>query len=72
MGAFLVTAQVDAAGAVSGVVVHSERGGRCTVLNPFVTPIRVEDSAGRSVVVHSIHGGRFEFATVTGAAYHLS
>ena len=72
MGAFLVTAKVDVAGVVSGVVVHSEHGGRCTVLNPFATPIRVEDSTGRGVVVHSIGGGKFEFATLAGATYCLS
>ena len=72
MGAFLVSATVDAAGVVGGVVVRSERGEACTVLNPFAAPPKVEDGVGRSVAVRGIAGGKFEFATAAGVAYRLS
>ena len=72
VGAFLVSAKVDAAGSVSGVVVRSERGENCTILNPFAAPPKVEDSAGRSVTVRGIAGGKFEFATAAGVDYRLS
>ena len=72
VGAFLVSATVDAAGVVGGVVVRSERGEACTVLNPFAAPPKVEDGAGRSVAARGVGGGKFEFATVAGATYRLS
>ena len=75
MGAFLVSATVDAAGVVGGVVVRSERGENCTIMNPFASPAKVEDGAGgagHSVAVRGIGGGKFEFATAAGVTYRLS
>lgn len=75
VGAFLVSAAVDAAGVVHSVELHSERGRNCTIMSYDwkATGLRVHDADGGHVVeTHDLGGGKFCFATTAGRTYAIS
>ena len=72
-GAFLVSASVDASGAVSAVALASEVGGDVVFASPWegATP-RVVDGSGGAVPVSPVSAGVFSFATGAGESYTIS
>ena len=73
-GAFLVSAAVDAAGAVAPVALASEVGGDVVFETPWGgggTP-RVADGSGAAVPVATVSAGVFSFPTSAGTTYTIS
>ncbi len=70
-GAFLVNAAWSK-GQVAALEIHSERGGRCQVVVPWRSGMRVADKTGHAIEVTPRPGGRASFATRAGATYVLA
>ena len=73
-GAFLVSASVDASGAVSAVALASEQGEAVVFASPWAPGAvpRVTDGGGAAVPVATVSPGVFSFATTAGGAYVIS
>ena len=72
-GAFLVSAAVDAAGAVSDVALASEVGGDAVFESPWAgASPRVVDGGGADVPVSAVSPGVFSFPTAPGGSYTIS
>ena len=73
-GAFLVSASVDAGGAVSPVALASEVGGDVVFAAPWggATIPKVADGSGATVPVTTVSPGVFSFPTVAGGTYTIS
>lgn len=72
VGAFLVSASVDATGTVSGVTVVSEAGQPCVILSPWGGAVLVVDSAGAQVETASAGEDKWSFQTVAQGRYAVS
>ena len=73
VGAFLVSAEVDASGHVSAITIVSEAGVPCRLLSPW-EPVGVGvavQASGKPVAVKQLGSGRYQFETVAGATYSV-
>lgn len=72
-GAFLVSASVDAGGAVADIALLSEVGEDVVFATPWEGGApRVVDSGGAPVPVSEVSAGVYSFATSAGASYTIS
>ena len=73
VGAFLVSAAVDAAGNTGNITVLSEVGLPCTVVSPWLgAGIKVTSGGSEIAVVKAAGNRRWTFKTTAGTSYTLS
>jgi len=69
-GAFLVSASCRD-GNVADVSIHSEKGARCRVANPWAADVSVVDGDGKAVET-TVEGDIVCFDTAVGGSYRLA